>query len=302
MTGQGHASEDADVGMVRVEVRTVNNRGLKISPRLSDSIAVLEPKIESLVRSNMKRGTVQISVKLHLPAAQNAMQIDQSVLKAYIDQLNAARDASVDHSLTIELSNLLGLPGVMTGSHQAADEAKVWPLVKQTILAAIGNLNQMRRAEGAAMAGTLLDECEGISERVAQIETLVPRAATKYAERLEGKIQRILAERNLEQQPIDILREVQIFADRSDVSEEVTRLGSHLQMFRDVITGKYESDQADSAPVSEPVGRKLDFIVQEMFRETNTTGSKAADPEVSAHVVEIKCALERIRELVQNLE
>ena len=105
----------------------------------------------------------------------------------------------------------------------------------------------------------------------------------------------MLAEHNLEVQTIDLLREVQIFADRVDISEEITRLGSHLKMFAGVLAG-------ESGQTPEPTGRKLDFIIQEMFRETNTIGSKAADAEISTHVVEIKCASERMRELVQNLE
>jgi uncharacterized protein (TIGR00255 family) len=295
MTGQGHASEQGPAGLVRVEVRTVNNRGLKVLPRLSDCLAMLEPKLEAVVRSRLRRGSVHLSVKLHRPASESVMQINQEALKAYIQQIQKVRDASGDSSFTIDLSALLVLPGVMSGMRDGVDELEVWPLIEKTVHAAIDNLNEMRRAEGVSMAVTLLAECETIASKVEVVRELAPRAAQRYAERLETKIQRILSERNIETQPIDLLREVQIYADRSDVSEEVTRLGSHLQMFRDVLGGGEETSQ-------EPVGRKLDFIVQEMFRETNTTGSKAADAEVSAEVVEIKCALERIRELIQNLE
>ena len=114
---------------------------------------------------------------------------------------------------------------------------------------------------------------------------------------MESKIKRVLAEREISAEPADLLREVQIYADRADISEEITRLGSHLTMFKDVLNGT-----ANDTGQREPTGRKLDFIIQELFRETNTIGSKAADAEVSANVVEIKCAIERMRELVQNLE
>jgi uncharacterized protein (TIGR00255 family) len=295
MTGQGHASEQSPAGLVRVEVRTVNNRGLKIIPSLSDCLAMLEPKLEAVVRNRLRRGSVHLSVRMHRPAAESVMQIDQAALGAYIDQIRQVHAKLGDSSLTIEMSGLLLLPGVISGIKQGVDESEVWPSIEKAVHAALDNLNEMRRSEGVSMAVTLLAECEIIAAKVDTIRDLAPRAALRYAERLEAKIQRILGERNLETQPIDLLREVQVYADRSDVSEEVTRLGSHLEMFREVLGGGKETSQ-------EPVGRKLDFIVQEMFREANTTGSKAADAEVSSEVVEIKCALERIRELIQNLE
>ena len=118
-----------------------------------------------------------------------------------------------------------------------------------------------------------------------------------YRNRLQAKVQRVLAEHHLEVGPVDLLREVQIYADRSDISEEVTRLTSHLSMFLAVLDGENAGQNE-----REPSGRKLDFVIQEMFRETNTIGSKASDAEISSHVVEIKCGIERMRELVQNLE
>ena len=138
-------------------------------------------------------------------------------------------------------------------------------------------------------------DCAIVAERLGRVREIAPRAVESYRSRLELKIQRVLEEHDQQVQTVDLLREVQIYADRVDISEEITRLDSHLQMFDDVLGGK-------EAELREPMGRKLDFILQEMFRETNTIGSKAADAEISSHVVEIKCAIERMRELVQNLE
>jgi uncharacterized protein (TIGR00255 family) len=126
---------------------------------------------------------------------------------------------------------------------------------------------------------------------------LAPRTVDRYRTRLQAKIERALSDHNLEVPPVELLREVQIYADRADISEEITRLSSHLEMFQGVLQGEHG---AGGEP--DPAGRKLDFIIQEMFRETNTIGSKSADAEISSHVVEIKCAIERMRELVQNLE
>ena len=141
----------------------------------------------------------------------------------------------------------------------------------------------------------LRSECEQIRGRVTEIEGLAPRAIEVYRTRLETKIRRALTEHDLQIEPVDLLKEIQIYADRSDISEEITRLTSHLQLFLEVLLGSGNG-------ASEPTGRKLDFIIQEMFRETNTIGSKGADAEIAAQVVEIKCAIERMRELVQNLE
>jgi uncharacterized protein (TIGR00255 family) len=151
----------------------------------------------------------------------------------------------------------------------------------------------MRAIEGRRMAETLTEECRQVRVRLDLIADLAPRAVDVYRNRLQGKIERTLEDHGIHVQTVDLLREVQLYADRVDTSEEIVRLGSHLEMFTSVLQG---GDQP------EPTGRKLDFILQEMFRETNTIGSKASDSAISGHVVEIKCAIERMRELVQNLE
>ncbi|MCG8650440.1 MAG: YicC family protein [Pirellulales bacterium] len=298
MTGQGHAAGEGELGTVGVEVRTVNNRGFKCTPRLSESLACLDSRIEALARSLIHRGTVHLSVIWHRPVGQNLPNIDAGLLQAYYKQLQQFQQWTGESGNFIELSNLMTLPGVITSSREdRRDDEPLWEFVSQIIIQAIDNLNQMREVEGAHMAESLLADCDQIEQWVGKIAELAPRAAESYRARLESKIRRILAEHEIESQPLDLLREVQIFADRTDVSEEITRLGSHLKMFAGVLQG-----EGNGAGKREPTGRKLDFVIQEMFRETNTIGSKAADAEISALVVEIKCAIERMRELVQNLE
>jgi len=297
MTGQGHATGQGDLGTISVEVRTVNNRGFKCSPRVNDSLASLESQIETLARALIHRGSVHLNVNWRRPAHESLPNVDTNVLQAYVKQLTTARDA-VGSDGTIDLSSLMTLPGVLVSSRaDRRDDAVLWSFVSETVTKAINNLNEMRAIEGANMALTLHEECQQIGTRVDQIETLAPRAVDNYRQRLESKIKRALADHDLAVEPVDLLREVQIYADRADISEEITRLGSHLKMFVEVLDG-----EVNNAGQREPTGRKLDFIIQEMFRETNTIGSKAADAEVSANVVEIKCAIERMRELVQNLE
>ena len=194
---------------------------------------------------------------------------------------------------TIDLATLITLPGVIVNdSYNRPKDDRLWPVVSDAVKQAIENLHQMREVEGDRMVESLVVDCDSVVKRLKLIEGMAPRSTDVYRNRLQTKIERVLKEHDLHVQMVDLLREVQIYADRVDISEEITRLQSHLQMFTDVIRSGQD----------EPAGRKLDFIIQEMFRETNTIGSKASDAEISAHVVEIKCAIERMRELVQNLE
>ena len=296
MTGQGHATEQGELGAVTVEVRSVNNRGFKCSPRINESLSTLEPKIEALTRSLIHRGTVHIAVSWRRPPGQNLPRIDGTALQAYLDQLQHVARENDGIQTSVDLATLMTLPGVIgTAREDRRDDESMWTFVEAAIRAAIGNLDEMRMAEGLRMGETLIADCRTVGERLDRIREIAPRAVENYRARLQAKIQRVLEDHDQQVQTVDLLREVQLYADRVDISEEITRLASHLQMFREVQDGT-------DAEEREPMGRKLDFILQEMFRETNTIGSKAADAEISAHVVEIKCAIERMRELVQNLE
>jgi len=300
MTGQGHASAHDDLGSVNVEVRTINNRGFKCSPRLSDSLMVLENKIETLARSMIHRGTVQLSVSWRRPDSENLPQIDLQVLQSYVDQLRQLR-RSDEITLRIDLATLVQLPGVVASTkNSAAGSDQLWEFIRPAVVEAIENLNQMRQTEGGRMADSLVGDSALIRNHLEIIQSLTPRSTETYRGRLESKIKRVLEENELSVGPIDLLREVQIYADRVDISEEITRLNSHLTMFIEVLSG--ENSVGKHSEKGGPTGRKLDFVIQEMFRETNTIGSKGSDAEISAHVVEIKCAIERMRELVQNLE
>lgn len=295
MTGQGHAELQDALGTVTVEVRTVNHRGFKCSPRTSESLAWLESRIEKIARSMIRRGAVYLTVNWQRPPGQGLPSIDTAALENYYRQLTRVRD-TIGEAAKIDLTALVDLPGVVVPAPENwRDHEELWAIVERAVCDAIENLNAMRRAEGAAMIQTLVRECAAIRGHLDSVCRLAPRTIDLYRNRLESKIRRVLEEHRLEIPTFDLLREVQIYADRSDVSEELTRLDSHLQMFHGILQGNGNADP-------EPSGRKLDFVTQEMFRETNTIGSKASDAEVSSHVVEIKCAIERMRELVQNLE
>jgi len=290
MTGQGAGSVQDALGTVAVELRSVNQRGLRVVTKLSDALSFLEVQFEQLIRSHVKRGSVQATARYSPSVALPPGSINSAAVVAYATQLHHIRD-SLMISDPIDLAGLLQLPGVITyGETSSVDPDAIWLMLHEATLVAINGLDAMRADEGEAMADQLRADAQAITNHLERIAALAPRVVDHYRDRLEGRVKRFLEDRGLEIAAVDILREVQLFADRSDISEEVTRLSSHLRMFADTLDG------------SDASGRKLDFIIQEMFRESNTIGSKAGDAEIGSMVVEIKCAIERMRELVQNLE
>ena len=189
------------------------------------------------------------------------------------------------------LEALLPLPGVVDDASGAAVDATAdWPVIQRTVQAALENLGRMRSEEGRAMAADLAANCRAAAASLDQIERRAPLVVEDYRNRLFDRLKRTLAELDVVLDPADVIKEVSLFADRSDISEEIVRLRSHLEQFQATME------------LPESSGRKLDFLTQEMFREANTIGSKANDVEIARRVIEIKTAIERIREMIQNIE
>jgi uncharacterized protein (TIGR00255 family) len=290
MTGHGEAHRHQQGISVAVELRTVNNRYLKVSLRISEGYGSLEPQIEAVIRQYLRRGSVMVNVRVDREATPDDFQLNEVVLTSYRRQL-AAMCSTAGLTESIRLDALLALPGVVTEVGIAhIDTDAHWPVVEQTLITALEHLSRMRTEEGAAMARDLLANGEAIAADLAEIQRRAPLVVDAYRKRLTERVNKLLEEYGVSIQPADIVREVGIFADRSDISEEITRLQSHLEQFRS-ITQAEESN-----------GRKLEFLIQEMLRETNTIGSKANDAEIARHVVEIKTAIERMREMIQNVE
>lgn len=286
MTGFGEARSDSDALSIAVEVRAINNRHLKLSLRASDGYSSLESEIEPLVRQYLRRGVVQMNLRVARKATEDDYRLNQTALASYQRQL-----AEVSGDANVSIASLLGLPGVVDTSRSGDfDPKKDWELIKPIVVQALETLCEMRLQEGAALGGDLKQNSQSIRQELAGIIERAPNVVEGYRQRLTDRVDRALNELNVTVEPADLIREVALFADRSDISEETVRLASHL-------------DQFDAA-LSDPAisGRKLEFIVQEMGRETNTIGSKASDTEISKRVVEIKTALERIREQIQNVE
>jgi len=290
MTGFGEGHHSAAGLDVTVEMRTINNRYFKLSVRAPEGYTALEPLVEGETRKAIRRGTVQVNLRILREPSADDFTINEVVLKSYQQQIESMFPGTTigDEAL---LSSLLGLPGAVNEAAAAnADVEAAWPTVKQALSQALTHLSEMRQREGEAMATDLLDNCKSLSVELDAIEKRAPLVVDSYAGRLQERLSGLLAEHDVRVEPADIVREVGIFAERSDIAEEIVRLRSHLQQFDQIMRS------------GESVGRKLEFVTQEMFRETNTIGSKANDAEIARHVVEIKAIIERMREMIQNVE
>lgn len=290
MTGFGDARQERADHAIAAEVRTINNRHFKLNLRTTEGYGALEARIEAVVREFVRRGTVNVNVRIRHMSAAEDFRINADVLENYVDQLQkVAAKRHLPEELRLEPLALL--PGVVEElSAEAHDAESVWPLVEPTLRSALESLTEMRVAEGRALGDDLESQCAAVESSLKNIAVRSPQVVEGYRQRLLDRVGEALAQFKVAVEPIDLVREVCVFADRSDISEEIVRLRSHLAQF------------AQALAAAESAGRKLEFICQEMGRETNTIGSKANDAEISHEVVEIKTALERIREQIQNVE
>lgn len=285
MTGQGEGGCERSGIAVVVELRTVNNRYLKLHIRGGEGYANLERQIESTIKEQVKRGTVNVSLRIQRQSSADDYQLNRVVLQSYVDQLSSI------NAEPPALATLLTLPGVVQEKIEAgSDGEENWPIVKEALDAALAELTKMRTEEGSAMKVDLADQCQVIEAELAAVAKLAPTVAESYRERLAERLQQTLERHEIEVDPSAVLREAAIFAERCDISEEVVRLNSHVDQFNEIMNGE------------ESNGRKLEFLTQEMFRETNTIGSKANDADIARRVIEIKAAIERMREMIQNVE
>lgn len=289
MTGCGDAVAVDGESTCRVEVRSVNNRFLKVSLRARDGFGLLESRVEGTIRERMRRGAVQVTIDLDGPAAPAARRIDAAQLATYLDQL---ADFCTARSMPAPTSvdALLALPGTLVESAPSQETVEAaWPLVRRALDAALDGLDRMRRAEGTTTAREMLSLCAAAREVAERIGRRVPAVLEEHRQRLSERVGRVLESHGVDLAPGDLAREIALLADRSDIAEELVRFGSHVDQFARLL--------GEDSP-----GRSLDFLSQELAREANTIGSKSSDVEIAHAVVELKTLVERIREQVQNLE
>jgi uncharacterized protein (TIGR00255 family) len=293
MTGFGEARFQSEELTLGVEVRAVNNRHLKVTVRGSEPYPMLEPELEKIVRKHVRRGTILVHVRCDRSFRPQDFRVNDVALKAYIQQVHeVCADLGWGERAHHLLGQVLSLPGVSPEPGVLGRPVdKEMRAVERTLEGALKNLDHMRQEEGRAMEDELLVHRRTIADQLDRIRQHIPGVVEHYRARLRDRVGALLRDAGVTLSDDHLIREVAIFAERSDVAEEVMRLGSHLEQFEEVV--RRENDLP---------GRKMEFLTQEMFRETNTIGSKAGDVIISRHVVEIKATLEKIRELVQNVE
>jgi uncharacterized protein (TIGR00255 family) len=290
MTGHGESRCQQDGISVSIELRTINSRYFKVSIRSSEGYGLLDPQIEGILRQKVRRGTIQVAMRVDRVRPLEEYQINAGVLAYYRDQLAGFR-RKWNIPGEVPLEPLLALPGVVDGEVASRyDPEADWPIVQKTLEMAIENLDRMRAEEGRAMAVDLRENCRVATENLEQIRQRSPVVIDAYRKRLLERVKKTLDEFSVSLDAGDLVREVSLFAERSDISEEIVRLQSHLEQFESIT----ESPESS--------GRKLEFLIQEMFREANTIGSKSYDVEIARLVIEIKTAIERLREMIQNIE
>ena len=289
MTGFGSAQGAVKGVEYSVEARSVNNRYFKPVIKLPEYWAAAESEVEKLLRQSISRGTVTLIVRVKLPQDKSAYKVNTAALANYIEQLKVV-GSEANPMLRIELGSLLLLPGVC--EPPALEE--IWQATREGLMklidTALKNLVKMRDREGKATGAELAALCGDILKQADAVALKAPGVVVEYHQRLRERVQELTAAAKVEIDAEALAREVAVFAERCDVAEELTRLKSHVEQFQ----------AAFQSP--EPAGRKLDFIAQEMLREANTIASKANDSEIAHAVVDMKTAIDRIKEQVQNIE
>lgn len=289
MTGFGDAHLENMEQAYSLELRSVNNRYFKANIHLPDEFAFLESEAERYLRERISRGSITVRVHVRALTAKLAPELNVPAIRHYVEQL--ANAVGNGRNVTVDLATLALLPGVAQPHELSSNEREQsWGLIEKLLAAALARLLEMRRAEGALLADDLRQHCAQIRAQLTVIQQRAPAVTLEYRDRLLARVNQLLAGSGVVLAANDLLKEVAIYADRSDISEEVSRLGGHLEQFE-----KYMA-----AP--EAAGRKLEFIAQEMMREANTMGSKTGDVEISRAIIEIKSSVDRIKEQVLNVE
>lgn len=293
MTGYGEAHYQSDALNLAIELRALNNRYLKVSLRAPEPYNLLESEFEKVIRRRVRRGTLQVFLRCDRQHAPQDFRINLTAVRSYVTQMKeVAGELGLAGSLdSVVLGQVLAMPGVaMEPGTLAFDMEREWPILEKVLEQALAKLHAMRQEEGKAMAQELLQYRDHIGSELARIRERAPVVVAAYRDRLHERVRKLLGELDVEIDRSELIKEVSVFAERSDIAEEVVRLASHLDQFQEIMNEP------------ESPGRKLEFLTQEMSREANTIGSKASDVEISRHVVEIKGTLEKIRELIQNVE
>lgn len=288
MTGYGHGETDYSGTKFTVEVNSVNRKQSDIVINLPRDLVALEPQIRQTINENISRGRTNVVVSYHNGSnSPRKLALDVELARSYQDAMRALQK-ELDAPGEITIGAILQAPGVMRAPEESFDSRATWPAIERALRAALNELIKMREREGKHLAKDLIGRLKAMRKQIKEIRSLHPDVVRKYRATLLERIQKAGLPIGAEDERL--IKEISFFADRSDVSEELTRVESHLAQF------------AHHLRRHEPVGRTLEFITQEIFRELNTLGAKANDAGISQRVVACKAELEKIREQIQNLE
>ncbi len=291
MTGFGDASGRQDDLELFVEVRSVNNKYFKSVMRLPEELQPLEPEIESQLRHALSRGTVTLRVTASDATESAAMEVNHRALDRYAEQVLRSRSVA-DGRITLDAGSLLTLPGVLQpprGEEERLNRFRA--LLTPLVAKACQKLLAMRDREGELLAAELMTHHATIAENLTFVADRAPTVVADYERRLKQRIDTLIADAGTALNPVDVVREIAVYAERTDIAEEVSRLRGHLLHFQELIHGAGGST----------VGRTLEFLSQEMLREANTIASKSPDAEISRRIVDAKGAIDRIKEQVLNV-
>lgn len=283
MTGFARAENSGEWGELTWELRSVNHRYLDVHLRLPEGLRGLEPDIRDQVARALGRGKVDCSLRLQEAQRQDRLEVDADRLSAVARVCEQVRQSMPEAASPDSLS-VLQWPGVLKQAQ--VDNEALGAAALDTLKTALKGLAEARAGEGERLEEILRDRCDGIAERVRQVRARLPEVRVNWEEKIRSRLDEL-------DQPVDpgrLEQEIIIFAQRMDVDEELSRLEAHLKNF------------AKALKAREPVGRRMDFLMQEFNREANTLGSKSQDPEISSHAVEMKVLIEQMREQVQNIE
>ncbi len=290
MTGYGAAKADRAGVSYALEVRSVNNRYLKITIKLPDHLQFAETEIDRLVRTRLARGTVALTFRKRGDASSVSQSLNQAVLRQYVETLSRAA-ASAEAPTVVDLASVALLPGVIdAGEADDAEKQQLLETLLDVTSRAIDGVIAMRTDEGRALRADLDMNCAAIRAELDAVAERSPAVVEEYHERLRTRVATLMRAGGFELAADGLAREVAIFAERCDISEELSRLRSHLDQFRDLCDR------------GEQVGRTLDFLAQEFLREANTIASKSNDAKIGRCVVQIKTLIDRVKEQVQNVE
>jgi uncharacterized protein (TIGR00255 family) len=288
MTGFGRGEGDTTLGKVIAESRSVNHRYCDINIKLPKRLSLFENRIKEIIRSQVSRGRIDVSLRLDSPGEERVqLSADLDLAEQYYRVLHDLKER-LRLKDEITLSLLAGAKDLIVAKEELGDIEPYWQEILPVLIQSLKNMDDMKRLEGESLGRDLQQRLENITERLQRIKQQFPLRLRAFFKRLQDRLRSVLE--GIETDPLRFQQEVAFLAERTDITEEIVRAESHLAQFKNLLEG------------NDPVGRKMDFLLQEIHREVNTVSAKANDAEISQSVVEIKSELEKIREQVQNVE